>query len=177
MWDSNRIRFCSLIVLAVAFGLTATASARGTYQEPEAFVREVFAGHAPAGKVLWLTPPLQAEAARILQHPFAQRRVRYWRAGTRSAWVLDEIGKEEPITTGIVIENNRIEQVRVLIYRESRGDEVRHPQFVAQYRGATLTPGLELDRSIDNISGASLSVTALTRLARLALYFHSHTEP
>ena len=165
------------LALMLACGLVAEVPARGTYQEPEAFVHEAFAGRMPASKLLWLTPPMQTEAARILEHPFAQRRVRYWRTGTRSAWVLEVIGKEEPITTGIVIDNNRIEQVRVLIYRESRGDEVRYPQFTAQYRGAKLTPRLELDRTIDNISGASLSVTALTRLARLALYLHTLTEP
>ena len=58
----------------------------------------------------------------------------------------------------------------MLVYRESRGDEVRYPRFTGQFTGAGLNSRQELDRGIDVISGATLSVNALTRLARLALY-------
>ena len=50
--------------------------------------------------------------------------MRYWQSGSRTAWVLDEIGKEQPITTGIIVENGKILSVDVLAYRESRGAEV-----------------------------------------------------
>lgn len=167
-------RWLGLIALVMHGGV---AQARGIYQQPDEFVREAFDGNPPKPQLLWLTPPMQAEAARILGHDLAVRRVRYWRVNTRSAWILEEIGKEEPITTGFVIEDNRIKLVKVLIYRESRGDEVRHAPFTRQFRDARLTAGNELDRSIDVISGASLSVSALTRLARLALYLHAQTGP
>lgn len=159
-------RLLMLILLLQAGALPA----RGTYQAPDDFVREVFAGKAPAVKSLWITDALQPEVGRILGHPLVQRRVRYWRESGRSAWVLEEIGKEEPITAGIVVNAGKIEQVRVLVYRESRGDEVHYPRFTAQFTGATLKNNQELDRGIDVISGATLSVNALTRLARLALY-------
>jgi hypothetical protein len=83
--------------------------------------------------------------------------------------VLEEIGKTEPITTGIVVDQGAIARISVLIYRESRGWEVKYPFFTDQFKGATLTAMHELDRKIDGISGATLSVRALTRLARLAL--------
>jgi len=156
--------------------LTGAVQARGTYQAPDDFVREVFAGKMPAAKSVWITDAMQPEIGRILGHPFAQRRVRYWQESGRSAWVLEEIGKEEPITTGIVVNAGKIEQVRVLVYRESRGDEVRYPRFTGQFTGAGLKSHQELDRGIDVISGATLSVNALTRLARLALYLDGQAQ-
>jgi hypothetical protein len=140
------------------------------YQEPDAFVAEVF-GAKPAPKVLWLTKPIQAEASAILGHPSAQLRQRYWSDGRKSVWILEEIGKEEPITAGFVVADGRIEHVRVLAYRESRGGEVRQPPFLKQFRDARLAPGNRLDRDIDGIVGATLSVDAMERMARLALYF------
>ena len=76
----------------------------------------------------------------------------------------------KPITTGFVIDNGQIERVAILIYRESRGWEVRYPFFTDQFIGAVVDGDYRLDRSIDGISGATLSVVALTRLRRLALY-------
>lgn len=166
------LRFLLLLLLAVPASLYAF----GTYQTPEEFVQEAFAGRTPAAKTVWITDSMQPEIRRILGHAFAQRRVRYWQVGGRSAWVLDEIGKEEPITTGIVINAGKIEQVRVLVYRESRGDEVRYPRFTGQFTGAGLNRNQELDRGIDAISGATLSVNALTRLARLALYLDGQAQ-
>lgn len=157
--------------LAVALALSAAGLARGEiYQEPEAFVAEVF-GAKPAPKVFWLTKPIQAEAAAILGHPPAQLRQRYWSDGRKSVWILEETGKEELITAGFVVADARIDHARVLVYRESRGGEVRRLPFLKQFQDARLAPGNRLDRDIDGIVGATLSVGAMERMARLALYF------
>jgi FMN-binding domain len=140
------------------------------YQTPEAFVAEVF-GTVPAPRVLWLTREVQAGAAAILDHPAANLRQRYWSDGAKSVWILEEIGKEELITAGFVIARGRIDHARVLAYRESRGQEVRDPAFLEQFAGAGLAKGDRLDRGIDGISGATLSVHAMERMSRLALYF------
>ena len=63
------------------------------------------------------------------------------------------------------------DHVRVLVYRESRGEEVRTPSFLKQFKDAKLTRGDRLDREIDGIAGATLSVGAMERMARLALFF------
>ncbi len=70
-----------------------------------------------------------------------------------------------------MVSQGRIEHVRVLAYRESRGQEVRDSSFLKQFAGASLTNRDRLDRGIDGISGATLSVHAMERMARLALYF------
>jgi FMN-binding domain len=158
----------SLAVLTLA--LVATAVHGEVYQEPGAFIAEIF-GSAQAPKVLWLTKEIQAQAAAILGHPPAQLRQRYWSVGRRSVWILEETGKEEPITAGFVVVDGRIDHVRVLVYRESRGHEVRQPSFLRQFKDATLAQGSRLDRDIDGIVGATLSVGAMQRMARLALFF------
>ena len=158
-------RLCAALALALA------AAAHGeVYQEPAAFIAEVF-GVTPQPKVLWLTKDLQAQAASILGHPPAQLRQRYWREGGKSVWILEDTGKEEPITAGFVVSDGRIDHVRVLVYRESRGQEVRQSAFLKQFRDAKLVHGYRLDRDIDGIVGATLSVGAMERMARLALLF------
>lgn len=140
------------------------------YQAPADFVAEVFPLRQPP-RTLWLSQEAQAEITRILGHKPQQLRQRYWSEGGKTLWVLEEIGKEDVITAGFVVKDGKIEQTRVLVYRESRGMEVRYPAFVNQFRGAALAPGNTLDRNIDAISGATLSVHAMVRMARVALYF------
>jgi hypothetical protein len=161
----KRLLFCLLLAIASA------AAAEDVYQQPDAFLAETF-GEVPRPQVLWITPERKPKVREILGHDLNSLRVRYWRDGERTAWILEEIGKERPITTGYVVNQGRIERVKVLIYRESRGFEVRHPFFTDQFRGAELTEANRLSKSIDSISGATLSVGALKRLAALALYFH-----
>lgn len=158
-------------LIALILGLCAAAKALGeVYQAPEAFVAEVF-GALPAPRVLWLSRQMQAQASAILNHPPAALRQRYWSDGAKSLWILQEIGKEELITAGFVVSQGHIDHVRVLAYRESRGQEVRDASFLKQFSGAGLDQSDHLDRGIDGISGATLSVHAMERMARLALYF------
>jgi hypothetical protein len=149
------------------------AAATGAYQTPEAFLAEMFGGSAPASQVLWILPEVREQAEAILGHPLGVLRMRYWTQAGRCAWILEEIGKEQPITVGIVTAAGHIEQLRVLIFRESRGWEVRHPFFTDQFRGAGLDERQQLVPPVDGVSGATLSVSALTRLARLALLLHA----
>lgn len=160
-----------LLLLALAFpawcGVLETETGR--------FLDETF-GKPPAAETLWIIGDLPAAARRILGHDYPAARVRYWRVGQRSAWVLDEIGKEMPITVGISVDNGAVQHMRVLAYRESRGWEVKSPSFTAQFSGARLSAEHKLDRRIDGISGATLSVRALSRLVQLALLFDRHVN-
>ncbi|CAG0124238.1 hypothetical protein RHDC2_00415 [Rhodocyclaceae bacterium] len=164
-----------MTLLRLLLLLAFISPAWGADQEAETvrFLGEVF-GQPPAPETLWLSGELRPAVRSILEHDYPAARLRYWRAGQRTAWVLDEIGKEMPITVGIAVNNGAVERVRVLVYRESRGWEVKSPAFTAQFSGARLAPGHKLDRHIDGISGATLSVRALNRLARLALLLDRH---
>ncbi len=171
-----RMRRC-FALLTVAFGLCMATPASGEiYQEPDAFIAEVF-GARISPKVLWLTKEMKANANAILGHAPAQLRQRYWGDGHRNVWILEETGKEELITAGFVVIDGRIDHVRVLAYRESRGQEVRQPLFLKQFKNAKLARDARLDRDIDGIAGATLSVNAMERMARLALYFDQKSHP
>ena len=166
-----------MVLIRLILMLSLTTPAWGGDQEGQtaSFLGEVF-GQPPASETLWLTKDLQPAVRAILEHDYPAPRLRYWRVGQRSAWVLEEIGKEMPITVGIVVENGAIERVRILVYRESRGWEVKSPAFTAQFSGARLAAEQKLDRHIDGISGATLSVRALGKLARLALLLHQQVN-
>ena len=170
----NRPRLVMCTWLLAVFASTIT-HARGIYQTPEAFIDEVFGANPPQSQVVWLRGDIRKITDEIMGHRYLALRIRYWRKDNRTAWILNEVGKERPITTGLVINNNSIELVRVLEFRESRGGEVRHPFFTDQFKGSGLTDEYKIDRHIDGISGATLSVRALKKLARLALYLHSKT--
>jgi hypothetical protein len=167
---SNRvIQFLAMVLLATR------VHGGSVYQTPDEFLLEVFSGPPPSPQVLWLKGAIKETASEILGHPYHGLRIRYWGQDGRTAWVLEEIGKEKPITVGLTVTAEGLETVRVLEFRESRGWEVRYPFFTDQFRGSGLTDDLRLDRSIDGISGATLSVRALKKLARLALYLHDQT--
>jgi FMN-binding domain len=152
-------------MLFVAYGGNALADV--VYQTRDDFLRELF-GTPPQAQVLWLDNATQDKLKAVLGHPYGQARLRYWRADGKTAWILDEIGKEYPITAAFVVKNAAIERVRVLVYRETRGMEVRYPSFLQQFVGSRLSDG-KLSRTIDGISGATLSVRSMERMARAAL--------
>jgi hypothetical protein len=158
----------ALAVLLV--GLLSTADAATTYLEPERFVDQAFEGSPPEADSLWLIGDCGKSVDRLLGHPYASRRLRYWHADRSTVFVLEEIGKERPITAGFVVRERRLARVAILIYRESRGGEVRHDFFTRQFRDAQLDAHMDLDRHIDGITGATLSVHAISRLARMALW-------
>lgn len=167
-----------LLTLLIVWGAILPAVARAEqYLSPDDFVASSFP-QMPTAKMLWLTPEHKTRLRAIFGHEFTGLRVRYWREGARTAWILDEIGKEQPITIGVTIADGKIEQVRILAFRESRGWEVRHGFFTDQFKGAHLTDSSQapsdhsLDRNIDGITGATLSVRAVTRVARAALVLH-----
>jgi len=161
------------ISLFLVFAMLAIPSARAeVYITPDAFLAAAFTQSPPAPELLWLTGALAEQAKAVLGHDLPALQMRYWARDGRSAWILNEIGKTEPITIGIIIENDKITGLSVLEYRESRGGEVRHAFFTNQFIGLALTPETDLSEPVDGISGATLSVRALERMARFALLLH-----
>ena len=156
--------------------VACTALADDAYQSEEDFLLEAFNNVTPETGVVWLKGDIKNMTSDILGHPYPGLRIRYWREGSRSAWILEEIGKVKPITVGLVVNDEGLEKIRVLAFRESRGWEVRYPFFTDQFIGIGLTDDNDLTRPIDGISGATLSVRALKKLARLALYLHTQTR-
>lgn len=161
----------AIVLLLLTTMLATNAYAIEQYLTQEQFLTETFGDTTLKIAVLWVTKDITKQTEKILGHAPNQLRQRYWTDGAKTAWIFDEIGKEEAITAGFVVAAGKISQVRILTYRESRGWEIRYPAFLKQYLGVELQSDYYLNRHIDGISGATLSVNAMNRMARLALYF------
>ena len=164
------MKFIHILAVSLAFMACAHGEDR-VYKQPSEFIKSAFGGKIPATSVLNLSGGVKSRSKAIMAHNYAESRVRYWKQGSRCVWILEEIGKTKPITTGFLVENGRIKSVEILIYRESHGWEVSKPFFTKQFSNASLQSGDQLSTDIRNVAGATLSVRAVTKLARLALYF------
>lgn len=162
-----------LLLLSCA-AIAGTDEQPRRYLEAEAYIASSFAETKPQASTLWVAGDLRDAIEDTLGHRFAALRVRYWYDGATSVWILDEIGKELPITIGVTVRDEKIVNVRVLEFRETRGWEVRYPFFTDQFRDVMLDPDGRLSQNIDGITGATLSVGAVTRIAKIALIFDGH---
>ena len=155
--------------------LPSLAAAASVYETQAEFLNRAYHGSPPEPGVVWLSGERKLAVRQLLGHDYPAMRLRYWCETGRSAWILDEVGKELPITVGVIIGNGYIENLRVLTYRENRGGEVATPAFTDQFNDVNLNENGTLSAPIDGISGATLSVQALTRLANMALFMHGTT--
>lgn len=180
--QQGRMRLAAVLLCVCA--TMAPVSHGNTGSAPDAqraFLSDHFTSptlDAPA--ILWISGEVRQQARTLLDHEFNALRVRYWAEGGKTAWILEEIGKELPITIGVLVNDQRIAEVRILKYRESRGGEVAYPFFTKQFQGLGLIdssrrPPATLSGNIDGITGATLSVTAVKKIAALALLFDRQT--
>lgn len=161
-----------IIVLLLAAPLSVAAK---TISKKE-FIAMAFTDtkSQPKPETLWLNDDLQAKATAILDHRYPKLRLRYWLdpANKQTVWFLDEIGKERPISFGISVINDRVDLIKVLAFRESRGGEIRMASFTEQFNNIGITDDTGLNRTIDGITGATMSVIAMKKITRLALVLH-----
>jgi len=150
-----------------------------TLKSTEVFVSEAFVeSSVPKRATLWLDKDIKQVVSDRIGYDFSQLRIRYWGEPEKTVWILEEIGKERPITIGVVVQDAEIRSVEILEYRESRGDEVKYTFFTDQFVGGQLIDarkGYRLSTHIDGITGATLSVRAVKKVATLALFLHKQT--
>ncbi len=167
----------ALLVMAAFFALgTAPKALAEEYLTRDEFLQLAFGDDVAAMQTVWLTKTARAAAQEAVGWTPPGLRVRYWEAGQRTAWIMEDIGKVKPITIGVVILDNEIERIDILAFRESRGWEVRYPFFTEQFRGLTLRSDGYLSNTIDGITGATLSVRAVERVTRLALWLDTQAQ-
>jgi transcriptional regulator of nitric oxide reductase len=86
------------------------------------------------------------------------------------ALVGNVIGKDEPITFLVAIgPDDRLKDVDILVYREPRGGEVAYEAWRKQFRGKTAADSVRVGKGIRSISGATISVHAVTAGVRRIL--------
>jgi hypothetical protein len=117
----------------------------------------------------------RAEISRLVGYPIRERTVvqhEGWRGDQLlgRAYILEEIGKTLPFRFLVAIRpDGSVDQVLLLAYREPRGFEIERDAFRQQYRGKSLADPIRRGADIRNVSGATLSVDALSRGVRRAL--------
>ena len=174
---THYLKLVLALLFSMSFAFISTqAIAKGIYQKPDEFIANAFKTQSPDPEVIWIKGELRTKIEGILQHKYKEKRTRYWKKENRTVWILDEIGKKKPITVGIIIDNNKITQLKVLVFRETRGWEVRYPFFTQQFNTLSLKQDHTLSQTIDGISGATLSVRALDKLARISLILNSMVQ-
>ena len=100
---------------------------------------------------------------------YKKRIFKYWKTNEKTVWILNSIGKYKPITAAFIVKECKINSAHVLIYREQHGYEIKYPSFLSQFNNLKVNNEFRLTRNIDNISGATLSVHSMDRMARTAL--------
>lgn len=75
------------------------------------------------------------------------------------AIITEEIGKFHPFTFIVgVTPNGKINNIAILVYRESRGGEIAKKRFLYQFIGKSLKNPIRINKDIINITGATMSV-------------------
>lgn len=86
------------------------------------------------------------------------------------AVVRNAMGKDQPITYLVAVDSSlALLDVDILVYRESYGGEVAYEPWRRQFRGRRPGDALEVGRGVRGISGATISVNAVTAGIRRTL--------
>lgn len=79
------------------------------------------------------------------------------------AVVQNTIGKHKHMTYMVGVDNRGfVSDIELLVFRESRGSEVRQKRFNAQYEGKSVLDPVRINKDIINISGATMSVRSMS---------------
>jgi len=79
------------------------------------------------------------------------------------ALVQNTIGKHKPMTYMVGIDGRgQVLDIELLVFRESRGSEIRQKRFNSQYEGKTVLDPVRINKDIINISGATMSVRSMS---------------
>lgn len=140
------------------------------FHEPEDFLSESFNGNPPPPSVLQFDQASKAAIREVFERDYPEPRMRYWSANGYTAWIFDDLGKKgyQPTTSAFLVKDGEIIDAKVLVYRESRGQEVGEPFFLEQLKGARAN-GKGLTQGVDAITGATESVYMMQRMARTAI--------
>ena len=163
------LKFFSLVIVIFACNYALGGE---IYQKPKDFLNEVFMDSPPKHKFLWLSKENQQKIKKLIGKKYNSFRVRYWSKNKKTVLILEDIGKYKNITVGFIIAKHKIDEIKILVYRESHGWEIKHPFFTNQFKEVSLQNN-KLSKDISSIAGATMSVDALKRMSKTALYLNS----
>lgn len=165
------------LLLAAAFLFPAFVLAQGpdgpesiqVYLTPEQALKEAFPdADTVRATVHVITPDLRGRVERRLGWRLQESEVRV-HLGYKVeellgyAVITEQTGLYRPITFLVkVTPDGRVDDVWIMVYRESRGGEIKRKRFLSQYEGKGAKDPIRLNRDIIGITGATLSVRAVS---------------
>ena len=121
---------------------------------------------------IWLTDEQRVAIGQITLEKIEDQRITYY-AGEKADkpmgyMVIDHvIGKSFPMTFMVVLKlDGTVRNVEIMVYREPRGWEVNYKSVLSQFFGRNADSDF---RDINSITGATLSVRAMTKGVRKAV--------
>ena len=124
---------------------------------------------------LRLTPDQKLRIQDRIGWKFPEESFRAFKAETDGkvdgyAVIQETIGKHRPITYIVgITPQGKVFDVEIMVYRESKGSEVRRKRFNAQYEGKTAQDPISINKDIINITGATMSVRSVSAAVKRAL--------
>lgn len=124
---------------------------------------------------LKLTPDQKVRIQERIGWKFPEESFRAFKAETNGtvdgyAVIQETIGKHRPITYIVgVTPDGKVSDIEILVYRESKGSEVRMKRFNSQYEGKTPLDPIRINKDIINITGATMSVRSVSAGVKRAL--------
>ena len=158
-----------LIILFTVSMLCINVSNAKISEEEVSFLNSVFKDDIPKKKRLIVKKDAQENIKKIMGDTYNKRLFSYWEKNDNKVWILNSIGKYKPITAGFVVNDCKIKSSHVIVYREAHGYEIKFPSFLLQFTDAEIDDNMKLNLKVDNISGATLSVNSMQRMAKTAL--------
>lgn len=153
-----------LWVPAVAMVAVATPAYAKVYLRVEQAQQLMFPGATFTQQPLTLTDDQVHAIERSSDTDVLNHQVQLWKVSTGGWFIVDQVvGKHEfiPIAVGLD-DSGAVRSIEILEYREAFGDQVRNPQWLAQFDGKRHGATLTLTKDIQNISGATLSSKHIT---------------
>ncbi|HEX2723565.1 MAG TPA: FMN-binding protein [Gemmatimonadaceae bacterium] len=158
-----------LLAVTCVFAPAVIASGQEQLLTREQALKEIF---PEAARTVDEKRPLSSAQKARLEHDLGRRIDEDQVAVTRVfdaagsfrgyAVVTEEIGKYRPITFMVGVSPDfTVRDVAVMVYRESRGGDVKRKRFLNQYRRKSVRDPIDVNRDIINISGATISVRSM----------------
>ena len=159
----------NLVCLLAGLLLCGNSSAE---MSTEAFV-ESSLGRLPAEKRILLQGDVQEAVRSAYDGRYPAFSIPYREQDGKRVWVLKAQGKHGYVKAGFVIQDGRLLNPWVLSSKEQGGRGIETSPFLKQFEGVGLKGPSQMDRRIDGLSGATLSVNAMKKMARTALVLDS----
>jgi Na+-translocating ferredoxin:NAD+ oxidoreductase RnfG subunit len=159
IWDSDLKRFLTDQELAIAEAFMSEEEGVKIMLPKSERVRK---------DVIKLSPEKKAQIEERIGWKFPEQSFEVYIGETGNqidgyALVQNTIGKHKPMTYMVGIDNKgQVSDVELLVFRESRGSEIRQKRFNAQYEGKTVLDPVRINKDIINITGATMSVRSMS---------------